>query len=186
MPASISLLRRACQTRRRRLMVGRLALGICGISGGIFGPAVAMRIASAWIGTRRNTVDVTPDMRALKFGAITSMASAGWGMARALADEPFAALTPDPFFFNDPATTEIYTYRHTLSLHDALPICSGGLGRISSWVTEAAPCRWAVPRQSAPVSPPPMITTCLPCTSMGDCPMSPSCTRLAYGRYSIA
>src|SRR3546814_8187261 len=26
------------------------------------------------------------------------------------------------FFFNDTATTEIYTYAHTLSLHDALPI----------------------------------------------------------------
>src|SRR3546814_16711996 len=26
------------------------------------------------------------------------------------------------FFLNDTATTEIYTYRHTLSLHDALPI----------------------------------------------------------------
>src|SRR3546814_779480 len=26
------------------------------------------------------------------------------------------------FFFNDPATSEIYTYLHTLSLHDALPI----------------------------------------------------------------
>ena len=26
------------------------------------------------------------------------------------------------FFFNDTATTEIYTYVHTLSLHDALPI----------------------------------------------------------------
>ena len=26
---------------------------------------------------------------------------------------------------------------------------------ISSWVTDAAPCRWAVPTQSAPVSPPP-------------------------------
>src|SRR3546814_19597207 len=26
------------------------------------------------------------------------------------------------FFFNVPATTEIYTYLHTLSLHDALPI----------------------------------------------------------------
>src|SRR5213594_3535134 len=26
------------------------------------------------------------------------------------------------FFFNDPATTEIYTSVHTLSLHDALPI----------------------------------------------------------------
>src|SRR3546814_7943045 len=25
-------------------------------------------------------------------------------------------------FLNDPATTEIYTYLHTLSLHDALPI----------------------------------------------------------------
>src|SRR3546814_9639627 len=27
-----------------------------------------------------------------------------------------------PFLYNDTATTEIYTYRHTLSLHDALPI----------------------------------------------------------------
>src|SRR3546814_14040057 len=33
------------------------------------------------------------------------------------------------FFFNDTATTEIYTYCHTLSLHDALPIFTafGGL-----------------------------------------------------------
>src|SRR3546814_1444169 len=28
-------------------------------------------------------------------------------------------------FFNEPATTEIYTYGHTLSLPDALPICDG-------------------------------------------------------------
>src|SRR5881296_1818060 len=28
------------------------------------------------------------------------------------------------FFFNDTATTEIYTLLYTLSLHDALPICS--------------------------------------------------------------
>src|SRR3546814_5542884 len=28
------------------------------------------------------------------------------------------------FLFNDPATTEIYTYGHTLSLHGALPICA--------------------------------------------------------------
>src|SRR3546814_5712125 len=28
------------------------------------------------------------------------------------------------FFFKDPATTEIYTYCHPLSLHDALPISS--------------------------------------------------------------
>src|SRR3546814_18278552 len=32
------------------------------------------------------------------------------------------------FFFNDTATTEIYTYWHTLSHHDALPISDvGGL-----------------------------------------------------------
>jgi bifunctional ADP-heptose synthase (sugar kinase/adenylyltransferase) len=29
------------------------------------------------------------------------------------------------FFFNDTATTEIYTRYHTLSLHDALPIWNG-------------------------------------------------------------
>src|SRR3546814_10984508 len=30
-------------------------------------------------------------------------------------------------FFNDTATAEIYTYWHTLSLHDARPICHGGV-----------------------------------------------------------
>src|SRR3546814_10855561 len=33
------------------------------------------------------------------------------------------------FFFNDPATTESYTYGHTLALHDALPICSAPVWR---------------------------------------------------------
>src|SRR5881392_4498334 len=39
------------------------------------------------------------------------------------------------FFFNDPATTEIYTTHNTLSLHDALPIsvcCSSARRRSSS------------------------------------------------------
>ncbi len=44
---------------------------------------------------------------------------------------------------------------------------SGGRGRISSWCTSDAPCRCAVPRQSAPVSPPPMITTRLPWAVIG-------------------
>src|SRR5213075_3531478 len=45
------------------------------------------------------------------------------------------------FFFNDQATTEIYTTRHTLSLHDALPIST----TMRSWrkpsitSTESAP-----------------------------------------------
>src|SRR3546814_6015528 len=37
-------------------------------------------------------------------------------------------------FFNDTAPTEFYTYLHTLSLHDALPICTiriGGTSRAS-------------------------------------------------------
>src|SRR3546814_15967145 len=33
------------------------------------------------------------------------------------------------FFFNDTATTAIYTYGHTLSLHYALPICRRRRGR---------------------------------------------------------
>src|SRR3546814_15789840 len=36
------------------------------------------------------------------------------------------------FFFNDTATTEIYTYSHTLSLHDALPICRTGCNQEKS------------------------------------------------------
>src|SRR3546814_7890769 len=35
------------------------------------------------------------------------------------------------FFFNDTATTEIYTYLHTLSLHDALPIFCDNVARSS-------------------------------------------------------
>src|SRR2546425_8665058 len=38
------------------------------------------------------------------------------------------------FFFNDTATTEIYT----LSLHDALPICFAGPGTVQATPTEDA------------------------------------------------
>src|SRR3546814_20869472 len=36
------------------------------------------------------------------------------------------------FFVNDTASTEIYTYGHTLSLHDALPISSARCLSVSS------------------------------------------------------
>src|SRR3546814_18600913 len=36
------------------------------------------------------------------------------------------------FFFNDTWTTEFYTYRHTLSLPDALPIFGGAPGLYSA------------------------------------------------------
>src|SRR5216110_2683243 len=48
---------------------------------------------------------------------------------------------PGVFFFNDPATNEIYTSSHTLSLHDALPIYarqSGLLDRRERAVREGA------------------------------------------------
>src|SRR5947208_13635747 len=48
------------------------------------------------------------------------------------------------FFFNDPATTEIYT----LSLHDALPICS----RCREWCIGAIPAPGA--SQFNPLPPP--------------------------------
>src|SRR5215217_9117074 len=40
------------------------------------------------------------------------------------------------FFFNDTATTEIYT----LSLHDALPICGVRLHQLAQLFLDAAPC----------------------------------------------
>src|SRR5438034_1440777 len=48
------------------------------------------------------------------------------------------------FFFNAPATTEIYT----LSLHDALPICSRSLTRIRASATRNPP-RWGCERGGA-------------------------------------
>src|SRR3546814_5896724 len=41
------------------------------------------------------------------------------------------------FFFNDRATTEIYPYGHTLSLHDALPIVWWGPMRSPSDLADA-------------------------------------------------
>src|SRR5205807_10090984 len=40
------------------------------------------------------------------------------------------------FFFNDPATTEIYT----LSLHDALPICRSAMCAIARWPSHSSIC----------------------------------------------
>src|SRR3546814_8652393 len=45
------------------------------------------------------------------------------------------------FFFNAPATTEIYTYLHTLSLHYALPISGPTMVRklwVSKWPASRA------------------------------------------------
>src|SRR3546814_5798814 len=42
------------------------------------------------------------------------------------------------FFFNDTSTTEIYTYGHTLSLHDALPISRPTTMPTWWWSTPAA------------------------------------------------
>src|SRR2546425_3640109 len=52
------------------------------------------------------------------------------------------------FFFNDTATTEIYT----LSLHDALPICPGQPHRTIEHVAQArhAPAREMAPHRLAP------------------------------------
>src|SRR6187431_3792506 len=49
------------------------------------------------------------------------------------------------FFFNDTATTEIYTTVHTLSLHDALPI-SPAACRLSACPASTAGCCWPANR----------------------------------------
>src|SRR3546814_12944411 len=48
------------------------------------------------------------------------------------------------FFFNDPVTTAFYTYGHTLSLHDALPI----LARCGMKCEENGALRGLSPRKS--------------------------------------
>src|SRR3546814_7660884 len=49
------------------------------------------------------------------------------------------------FFFNDTATTEIYTYLHTLSLHDALPICAWMSWNVSPCTVASFSCRSSLP-----------------------------------------
>src|SRR3546814_3270684 len=55
------------------------------------------------------------------------------------------------FFFNETATTEIYTYGHTLSLHVALPIWPA-IGRETA--RDAVPRRRALSPDRAPEDPP--------------------------------
>src|SRR3546814_4421428 len=67
------------------------------------------------------------------------------------------------FFVNDTATTEIYTYRHTLSLHDALPISPRSIGPTSGarpprcWAARGLPATAAASKNSSmerPSTPP--------------------------------
>ena len=64
----------------------------------------------------------------------------------------------------------------------------GGIGMISSWVTDLAPCRNEVPMQSLPVSPPPMTMTCLPLAVICGSSRcgSPETRRFCCGRKSMA
>src|SRR5690242_7851693 len=57
---------------------------------------------------------------------------------------------------------------------------------MSSWWTLAAPCRWATPRQSAAVSPPPLMITCLPAVSIGGGSIRPGTCRFDPTRCYIA
>src|SRR3712207_7867954 len=57
------------------------------------------------------------------------------------------------FFFNDTATTEIYT----LSLHDALPICPWPT---PPWCRRRSPAPWACRRRPAGRSPTPSRRRC--------------------------
>src|SRR3546814_17222604 len=65
------------------------------------------------------------------------------------------------FFFNDTSTTEIYTYLHTLSLHDALPIYAympwafTPSARIALSATSRRPARCTI----APWEPMPAVET---------------------------
>src|SRR5210317_1956305 len=55
------------------------------------------------------------------------------------------------FFFNDTATTEIYTLSYTLSLHDALPICLNSSHIQKSRMPSSA-CDWSSDRSEEQTS----------------------------------
>ncbi len=57
---------------------------------------------------------------------------------------------------------------------------------MARFVTLSAPWRCAVPMQSAPVSPPPMTTTCLPSAEIWFGTESPAVAWFDSTRYSIA
>src|SRR3546814_13796732 len=56
------------------------------------------------------------------------------------------------FFFNGPATTESYTYLHTLSLHDALPIFLSGVAGILKCHGRQCQCEQQCTAQAAQTS----------------------------------
>src|SRR3546814_19682706 len=60
------------------------------------------------------------------------------------------------FFFNETATTEIYTYSHTRSLHDARPIVRPSSWQARAWKRQASqrrsPCWSALPDRPKPCS----------------------------------
>src|SRR5881396_4440023 len=60
----------------------------------------------------------------------------------------FSLLLLCVFFFNDTPTTEIYTVRNTLSLHDALPITRASSASTTSNRPPCAAGRSSAPRRS--------------------------------------
>src|SRR5258708_5674249 len=87
-----------------------------------------------------------------------------------------------PSSCDDDVRILIGQYGHTSGLFS----CSGGCGSNSNCVTDAAPCRFEVPTQSEPVSPPPMTTTCLPVARIWSGTLSPATTLFCCGRNLIA
>src|SRR6266508_3587664 len=69
-----------------------------------------------------------------------------WRRISMILQDPQSSLNLFFFFFNDPATTEIYT----LSLHDALPSCAAPTTR-ASWCCTTSPS-WSWPPAASPAS----------------------------------
>jgi hypothetical protein len=78
--------------------------------------------------------------------------------------EPSARLVSTAQSRSQPSSCEdeVRSFKGQSGQTSALFSCSGGLGRISSCVIDDAPCRFEVPIQSEPVSPPPITITCFP------------------------
>src|SRR5881397_2330217 len=79
------------------------------------------------------------DVKGVTASGGTAAAAFSSALTPAAAKAVLIIATVGHFFFNDTATTKIYTAQYTLSLHDALPISTDGVGSNRRGRPEAEP-----------------------------------------------
>ena len=148
--------RRRCRARRARRRAARRAPRAAG--GGSPSPAAPGRpsIVNSLPSSFSN-VGRRPDLVAVQLRDAAVLAGRGAWSSRCSARSPPSSCAPEVRRISGQRGHGVRSSGRS----------GGGSGSSSNWVIEAGSSRCELPRQSAPVSPPPMITTCLPAAEIG-------------------